>query len=230
MYVIRDKTTELAELLHLFPVVGIIGPRQVGKTTLAKRLSLVLDKPVRYIDLESQQDLAKLEEPELYFQQHIDKCIILDEIQRIPELFPALRSLIDKQRVAGRFLILGSASPQLLQESSETLAGRIAYKELTPFNLIEVESSHSLQQHWFRGGFPESLLASSDRTSRLWLENFIKTYTERDLPLLGFAPSPTMTRKLWSMISHYQGGIWNANTFANSLGVSAPTVNRYIDF
>lgn len=230
MYINRDTSNDIKELLQLFPVVGIIGPRQVGKTTLAKKLGKAIDKPALYLDLESQQDLAKISEPELYFQQHSDKCIILDEIQRTPEFFPPIRGLIDKQRTPGRFLILGSASPQLLQESSESLAGRIAYKELTPFNLLEVGSQYKLQQHWFRGGFPESLLASSDRNSRLWLQNFIQTYIERDLPLLGFAPSPTMSRKLWSMLSHYQGGIWNANTFANSLGITAPTVNRYIDF
>lgn len=230
MYIVRHATSDLEELLHIFPVVGIVGARQVGKTTLAKKLSQNLDKPALYLDLESQQDLAKLAEPELYFQQHIDKCIILDEIQRIPELFPIMRGLIDKHRIPGRFLILGSASPQLLRESSETLAGRIAYKELTPFNLLEIQPSYTMQQHWFNGGFPESVLASSDRSSRLWLRNFIQTYIERDLPLLGFAPSPTMTRKLLSMLAHFQGGIWNANTFANSLGVTAPTVNRYIDF
>ncbi len=230
MYIPRRITQDVLELVNYFPVVGIIGPRQIGKTTLAKVLMEKTEKPCLYLDLELQEDFTKLSNPELYLEQHLDKCIILDELQRMPDLLPILRGLIDRKRIPGRFMILGSASPTLLTVSSETLAGRIAYKELTMFNLTEIQSSHSMWHHWFQGGFPEAFLAPSEKLFKLWIRNFIQTYAERDLQLLGMTASHTQIKKLWTMLAHFHGGIMNSSSFANALGVTLPTVNRYINF
>jgi len=230
MYIERKLTRDIIKLIHHFPVVGIIGPRQVGKTTLAKHLMQNIEKDCIYLDLELYEDQSKLQEPQLYFEQHEDKCVILDKIQQIPELFPVLRGLVDKHRVVSRFIILGSASPKLLKQSSETLAGRIVYQELTPFNLTEISEKYSIEQHWLRGGFPESLLAPTDELFRIWMRNFVQTYLERDLPLLGLSVTPILMRRFWTMLAHFHGGIWNANSFAKSLGITIPTVNRYLDF
>ena len=230
MYVQRKITEELVELVNQFPVIGIIGPRQVGKTTLAKHLINHIKKTCIYLDLELPEDHSKLYEPQLYLEQHLDKCVILDEIQQIPQLFPVLRGLIDKHRVPGQFIILGSASPNLLKQSSETLAGRIAYKELAPFNLTEISESYDFRHHWFRGGFPEAFLAKDESFYRNWMRNFIQTYLERDLPLLGLSVTPTLMRQLWLMLAHFHGGIWNASNFSRSLGITIPTVNRYLEF
>jgi len=230
MYIHRKITTELIGLINQFPVVGIIGPRQVGKTTLAKYLIDHIKKECIYLDLELPEDQAKLYEPQLYLEQHLDKCIILDEIQQIPHIFPVLRGLIDKHRIAGRYVILGFASPDLLKQSSETLAGRIVYKELTPFNLTEISENFDLNLHWFRGGFPEAFLSPDEGFYRTWMRNFIQTYLERDLPLLGLSVSPILMRRLWTMLAHFHGGIWNASNFAKSLGITIPTVNRHLEF
>jgi len=230
MYIERVITTELVELIDRFPVVGIIGPRQVGKTTLARHLMDRINKECLYLDLELPEDQGKLYDPQLYLEQHIDKCVILDEIQQMPALFPLLRGLIDKHRVPGRYVILGSASPDLLRQSSETLAGRIVYKELTPFNLIEIPGDFDLSHHWFRGGFPEAFLSPDQRFYRTWMRNFIQTYLERDLPLLGLSVTPILMRRLWTMLAHFHGGVWNASNFARSLGITIPTVNRYLEF
>ena len=231
MYIKRLVTSELIKLIDQFPVVGIIGPRQVGKTTLAKKLIERINKECIYLDLELPEDQAKLSEPQLYLEQHVDRCVILDEIQQIPHIFTILRGLIDKHRVAGRYVILGSASPDLLKQSSETLAGRIVYKELTPFNLTEISDNFDLNLHWFRGGFPEAFLSPPDEGFyRTWMRNFIQTYLERDLSLLGLSVTPTLMRRLWTMLAHFHGGIWNASNFAKSLGITIPTVNRYLEF
>jgi hypothetical protein len=230
MYIERIVTKELIRLIELFPVVSIIGPRQVGKTTLARHLMNSIDKQCIYLDLELHEDQSKLQEPQLYLEQHVDRCVILDEIQRVPELFPVLRGLIDKNRTPGRFIILGSASPELLKQSSESLAGRIAYKELAPFNCTELLPNYSMNRHWFRGGFPEAFLSTDDDFCRIWTRNFVQTYLERDLPLLGLTVSPALMRRLWSMLAHLHGSIFNASTISRSLGVTVPTVNRYIDF
>jgi hypothetical protein len=189
-----------------------------------------IDKQCIYLDLELHEDQSKLQEPQLYLEQHVDRCVILDEIQRVPELFPVLRGLIDKNRTPGRFIILGSASPELLKQSSESLAGRIAYKELAPFNCTELLPNYSMNRHWFRGGFPEAFLSTDDDFCRIWTRNFVQTYLERDLPLLGLTVSPALMRRLWSMLAHLHGSIFNASTISRSLGVTVPTVNRYIDF
>ena len=221
---------ELIELLSYFPVVGLIGSRQVGKTTLVKQLANKLNKKTIYIDLEKPEDLSKLIEPSLYLRTHTDKCVILDEIQRVPHLFPIMRALIDEQRIPARFIITGSASPDLIRDSSESLAGRIAYKELTPMNLFEVNDKIGFEEHWFRGGYPLALFAPSQKLSKAWLDNYIQTYVERDLPLLGLKVSPTTLRNLWSMLAHIHGNILNMNLLSKSLEISIPTLKRYLHF
>lgn len=230
MYVQRAITRDLHTLINQFPVVAIIGPRQVGKTTLARHLMQHLEKPAIYLDLELPEDHSKLRDPVLYLEQHRDECLILDEIQQLPDLFPVLRGLIDRHNIPGRFIILGSASPDLLRQSSETLAGRIAYKELPPFNLTEILDQAEMNLHWFRGGFPPAFLAPSADFHRNWMQNFIQTYLERDLPMLGLSANPTLMRRLLMMLAHFHGGIWNASNFSRALGITSPTVTRYLDF
>ena len=174
---------QLLDHLAFFPAVGLIGPRQVGKTTMVKALVGKATSGV-YLDLESSKDRAKLSDPRLFLQDHQDQLVILDEIQFMPELMSELRGMIDENRRPGRFLILGSASPELMQKSSESLAGRIGYLELTPFLLSEVQKEDHTKL-WLRGGFPDSFLASSDELSFTWRKNFVKTYVERDIPRLG---------------------------------------------
>lgn len=226
----RNIEKEIKQLLKYFPVVGIIGPRQVGKTTLVKQLMLQLPMNTLYLDLELSSDYSKLDEPELFLKQHEDKCIVIDEIQRLPSLFPLLRALIDQNRKPGRFIILGSVSPELIRDSSESLAGRIAYKELKPFNLTELPNSISMYQHWINGGFPDSLLTFDERISFAWRSNFVKAYIERDLPLLGLKVSPVIIEKLWRILGNQHGQIINYSTISKALGISVPTVRRYIDF
>jgi predicted AAA+ superfamily ATPase len=230
MYIYRNITPSILNLIHNFPVVGIIGPRQVGKTTLVKKLIDEIDKQCIYLDLELPEDFSKLHDPQIYLEQHEEKCVILDEIQRMPNIFSILRALIDRRRESGRFIILGSASPELLKQSSETLAGRIVYTELSPFNLMEIVKDHNINDHWFKGGFPEAFLSVKSDIFTTWMRNFVQTYLERDLPLLGLSADSILMRRLWTMIAHYHGGIWNASTFAKSLGITVPTVNRYINF
>lgn len=226
----RNLENEIIQLLEYFPVVGIIGPRQVGKTTLAKQLMLKLPMDTLYLDLELSSDYTKLDEPELFLKQHENKCIVIDEIQRLPSLFPLLRALIDQKRKSGRFLILGSASPELIRDSSESLAGRIAYRELKPFSFTELPNSISMEQHWINGGFPDSILTSDEIMSFTWRGYFVKTYIERDLPLLGLKVSPVTIEKLWRIIANQHGQIINYSNISKALGISVPTVRKYIDF
>ena len=212
--------------------VGLLGPRQVGKTTLA--LQIASQRPSVYFDLESPTDQAKLSEPELYLQQYEEKLVILDEIQRQPGLFQVLRGIIDKGRQTGnrtgRFLMLGSASMELLQQSSESLAGRISYAELGGLVITEVgDNSPALDRLWFRGGFPESFMAVNDEVSSEWREDFIRTYLERDIPQLGPRIPSTTLRRFWTMLAHCQGTPINAAQLAAGLGVSGQTVGRYLD-
>jgi len=223
----RNILPLLQEYLSLFPAVGLLGPRQVGKTTLVKNLKL--EKDNLYLDLEKASDRAKLVDPELFLKAHADKTVILDEIQLMPELFSELRSLIDEQREPGRFILLGSASPDLIRKSADSLAGRIGYLELTPFYLGEIDSDE-LQKLWIRGGFPLSFLAKTERESQLWRQNFIKTYLERDLAQIGLSTDPRLVERFWMMLANAQGGIWNAESFAKALGITRPTVNRYLEF
>ncbi|HMK43663.1 MAG TPA: ATP-binding protein [Dissulfurispiraceae bacterium] len=228
MMIERRLLSEVTGSLQQFPVVGLLGPRQVGKTTLARTVQAQSVKPCIYLDLELPSDLNKLHDPELYLQQFAGHLIIIDEVQRMPGLFPVLRALVDQNRTAGRFLLLGSASPDLIRNASESLAGRIIYHELSPLTIAETDSAH-LAQLWLRGGFPLSFLADDDTASARWREAFIRTYLEMDIPQLGVRiPSPQL-RRFWTMLAHMNGQLWNASQIAASLGISPPTAKRYLD-
>lgn len=226
----RKLAPEVGALLHESPAVVLTGPRQVGKTTLA--LAIAEDRPSTYLDLESEADRARLAEAELYFADHANELLVLDEIQRLPGLFETLRGVIDRGRRDdkgnGRFLLLGSASLDLLAQSGESLAGRVAFAELTPFDLIEV-GAERLDRVWIRGGFPESFLAGNEQASLRWRRHFIRTYLERDIPQLGPRIPAETLRRLWTMLAHNQGGLLNAANLARGLGVSGATVGRYLD-
>lgn len=219
-------------LLRRFPAVVLLGPRQVGKTTLALFLAEQAAGGSVHLDLESPSDLARLADPEHYLSLHEGKLVILDEIQRVPGLFEVLRVVIDRRRRmgqrAGHFLLLGSASIDLLRQSSESLAGRVAYTELAPLltNEVPLDEMESL---WIRGGFPDSFLADSDEDSLEWRLSFIQTYLERDIPALGPRIPAETLRRFWTMLAHQQGGLLNAARLAGSLGVSGQTIARYID-
>jgi predicted AAA+ superfamily ATPase len=225
----RRASKEILSNLTYFPIAGIIGPRQVGKTTLAKQLREQLPLESIYLDLELESDLRKLDDAETYLNLHRDKCIIIDEVQRMPSLFALLRALVDQDRRPARFIILGSASPELIRASSESLAGRIAYTELTPFSLLEISDKYSLRAHWLAGGFPNALLAPEAKFRSTWLDNFLRTFIERDLRELGHEVSSVLLRRMLKMIAHHHGGILNQSDLSRSLGVSSPTVNRYLD-
>lgn len=227
----RFLSQKLEELLPDFPAIAILGARQVGKTTLAQALAENFDQESIYLDLESPSDQAKLAEAEQYFNLNESKLIILDEIQRMPDLFQVLRGVIDRKRKKGfrscQFLILGSASLELIRQSSESLAGRIAYEELGGFTILEVENN--LEKLWLRGGFPDSFLASSDESSMTWRQNFITTYLERDIPQIAqFVPTNRL-RRLWTMLAHEQGQLINFSKFGASLDLSSPTVKSYVE-
>lgn len=181
-----------------------------------------------YLDMESPRDLARLQEAELFFEYHEDKLLIIDEIQHRPDLFPILRSVIDRNRKNGRFLVLGSASPELIRNSSETLAGRITYEELSGMHLHELAGSLNRQTLWYRGGFPQALLAKTDKAAMRWLQDFLFTVTARDLPLLGLNTDYEKLRTFIAMLAQQQGGLMNKETLARSVGVSGTTITRYI--
>ncbi|MFQ5478816.1 MAG: ATP-binding protein [Candidatus Binatia bacterium] len=226
----RRLQAHLCDLLDGYPAVALLGPRQVGKTTLAHEVAGSVDSV--YLDLESAADRAKMLEPELYLADHEDRLVILDEVHRVPGLFQSLRGLIDRGRRkgsrAGRFLLLGSASMDLLRQSGETLAGRIAYVELNPFDVLEVDAKDH-DRLWVRGGFPDSLLATSNGRSLSWRENFIRTYLERDVPQLGPRIPAETLRRFWVMLAHTQGGLLNAAALARGLGVDGKTIAKYLD-
>lgn len=230
--IIRTLQPRLLETLAYSPATALLGPRQAGKTTLALESAQASNSSFIYLDLESEQDRAKLEQAELYLGDHLDKLVILDEVHRVPGLFPVLRGLIDRNRRAGRragqYLLLGSASLDLLKQSGETLAGRIAYLELPPFNLLEAQQ-HGAEKLWVRGGFPESLLAANDGGSLRWRQDFIRTYLERDIPQFGPRIAAETLRRFWIMLAHHQGGILNTAQFARNLGVDAKTAAAYLD-
>jgi predicted AAA+ superfamily ATPase len=212
--------------------VAIIGPRQVGKTTLARHIAET--RLSVYLDLESPADLAKLQEPELFLESQAGKLVVLDEIHRAPGLFTVLRGVIDRARRRGQrhglFLLLGSASIDLLRQSGESLAGRISYVEMSPVGMLEIDPSRALRdQLWLRGGFPDSFLAQSDADSLAWREDFVRTYLERDVAQFGARIPAETLRRLWTMLAHNQGQLLNASRLASSLSVSVPSVSRYID-
>ena len=226
----RRLNASLAEELQQSPAVALLGPRQVGKTTLALEVAQAL--PSIYLDLESERDRAKLAQPELYLADHLDKLVILDEVHRTPGLFPVLRGLIDQGRRGGKrsgqYLLLGSASLDLLQQSGETLAGRIAYLELGPLNILETGADETATL-WLRGGFPESFTSASATRSLRWRQNFIRTYLERDIPQFGPRIAAETLRRFWTMLAHHQSGLLNVAQLARNLGVDVKTAQAYID-
>lgn len=233
-YIPRRAHRRLLELLDLFPAVALLGPRQVGKTTLAR---MVADEgfrgaPAKYLDLENPAHLERLSDASGYLETVRDRLVVLDEVHRVPQLFRELRGIIDERirqgEASGQFLILGSASMELLRQSGESLAGRIGHLELGPLDVREVEPGNATRL-WRRGGFPRSFLAPSRRASNLWRDNFLRTYLERDIPELGPRIPATTLRRFWTMLAHSQGGLWNAAQLARSLGVDGKTVSRYLD-
>lgn len=225
------------DALRAMPVVALLGPRQVGKTTLALSVSRLAEKKVLYFDLESDADFNKFSDAEAFLKRYPDTLLILDEVQRKPDLFRILRGIVDERRRCGekasQFLLLGSASRELLQQSSETLAGRIRYLELTPFTYRELQESEGLpfnhEKLWLRGGFPDSYLASSEQESWNWRSDFIATYLERDLPRMGLGIAPSNLKRLWKMLAHYHGNQVNFSELGRSLELTHPTVKHYID-
>ncbi len=229
MEISRKLEVDLFRLINDFPVVGLIGPRQSGKTTLAKMLMRKLDKPSVYLDLENDADLAKLADPGIYLEQYRNHCVIIDEIQRMPALFAQLRSMIDQYRIPGRFILLGSASPVLIRESAESLAGRIAYLELTPFRLDEIGDSADWHQLWTRGGYPLSFLAENESKSYEWRQFFMQAFIERDIALSGLSADPVIIRRFLKMISVMHGNLLNTESLSRSLGINSVTVNKYLN-
>lgn len=225
----RRLCSELIDSINATPAVALLGPRQVGKTTLA--LEVARTRPSLYLDLESERDRAKLDQAELYLADHLDKLVILDEVHRAPGLFMVLRGLIDQARRegkhSGQYLLLGSASLDLLKQSGESLAGRISYLELGPLDLLEV-GPERFDALWVRGGFPDSLQASSAARSLRWRQDFIRTYLERDVPQFGPRIAAQSLRLLWTMLAHQQGGMLNTTQLGRNLGVDVKTVTGYI--
>jgi len=228
----RFAALKVEQALARQAAVALIGPRQVGKTTLAH--ALADNREAIYLDLESPADRAKLNDPELFLRQFEDRLVVLDEIHRVPELFQTLRGLIDQGRrhgrKTGRFLVLGSASIDLLRQSGESLAGRIEYIDMSPVNLLELDADdQDMNRLWVRGGFPDSYLASSDHDSLQLRDSFIRTYLERDIPQFGPRIASETLSRLWTMLAHNQGTLLNASRLASGLSVSAPTITRYVD-
>lgn len=224
----RDReVVGVQRLLRGYSVVAIIGARQVGKTTLARQVAAQARSPVHFFDLENPEDLARLNEPMLALK-NLRGLVVIDEIQQRADLFPILRVLADRPRKPARFLLLGSASPGLLRQGSETLAGRIVYHELGGFSLDEVGAVHH-ERLWLRGGFPRSYLARSPAESAVWRREFIRTFLERDLPQLGITIGAATLRRFWTMLAHYHGQIWNSSEFARSFGVADTTIRHYLD-
>jgi hypothetical protein len=228
----RALSTTMIRALRIFPALAILGARQVGKTTLARQLSGKIKTKTHYVDLERPSTLAAImREPEEYFAAYENYCVIIDEIQRMPSLFPLLRSLIDEKRKPARFILTGSASPDLLKGAAESLAGRIMYCQLNPIGLHELPDKITLKQHWLRGGFPVPLLMKTNAMRIEWMDSFVTTYIERDLPVLFDVKFSTVTmRKLWQMLAHIHGNILNTENVGNSLEITGTTLKRYLDF
>ena len=235
----RLLRSRLEEYLRIFPAVALLGPRQVGKTTLARSVADAgvdtgggAPKPGIYLDLENPHHVERLSDARGYLGTVRDRLVVLDEIHRVPRLFQVLRGIIDERiragETAGQFLVLGSASMDLMRQTGESLAGRIGYLALDPLDIHEVGRDETMRL-WVRGGFPRSFLAPSASASVLWRENFIRTYLERDIPALGPRVPAQTLRRFWTMLAHSQGGLWNGATLARSLGVSGKTVARYLD-
>ena len=223
----RQEIDTLHGLLKRHPVVGIIGARQVGKTTLARFFVKESQQKSSYFDLENPEDIARLADPMLVLKD-LKGLVVIDEVQRLPDLFQVLRVLVDRPRLPLRFLVLGSASPDLLRQSSETLAGRIVYHQLNGFAFDEIGTERQ-KRLWLRGGFPRAYLARTNSQSHEWLRGFIRTFLERDLPQLGITIRSTTLQRFWTMLAHYHGQIWNSSEFGRSFGVADTTVRNYLD-
>jgi len=226
-YIPRYLENDVRRGLEEFPTLAVLGPRQCGKSTLAKRIIESFPQSI-YLDLERPSDARKLSDPELFFDHYKDRLICLDEIQRLPEIFTVLRSIIDERRRHGQFLILGSASGDLLRQSSESLAGRIAFLELAPFSICEI-SDRPLSTLWLRGGFPSSLLTHDDQSSFRWRQNFVRTFLERDIPQLGIRIPAASIDRLWRLCAHYHSQLLNLSALGSSLGITHHTARTYID-
>ena len=216
---------QLTTAISRSPITALLGPRQAGKTTLARLLAE--NRSATFFDLESQPDVRRLQNPELALAS-LDGLVVIDEIQVMPELFAALRVLVDRPQNRARFLILGSASPDIVKNVSETLAGRVEFIELGPFDLAEV-GAESWRALWVRGGFPRAFLAASDVDSAAWREGFIRTFLERDIPQLGYTIPASTMRRFWTMLAHYHGQTWNASELGRAMGLSDKTVRSYLD-
>lgn len=229
-FIERKVESTIRQYLKIFPVVAVLGPRQSGKSTLVKKLSQSWGASL-FLDLQYDADLSKLDQPSFFFESNADKIICLDEIQLVPQLFSVLRSIVDKNRQNGKFVLLGSASRDLIQQTSESLAGRIGMVYLSPFTLNELVylEGFSLNTFWLRGGFPDSYLAESDGFSEIWRTHFIKTFIERDIPQLGFQIPVLQLKRLLVMCAHHQGQLLNYSKLGESLGLTHPTIRRYID-
>ncbi len=229
-FIERHLNIDLRKYLKIFPAVAILGPRQCGKSSLIKNLHLYFPNLI-YLDLQNQSDLIKLSDPNFFFEANAHNIICLDEIQLVPQLFSILRSVIDSNRTNGRFILLGSASKELMQQTSESLAGRIGMLNMTPFALFEIDFlvNYDLNTFWFRGGFPESYLADDDQNSSIWRQNYIRTYIERDIPQLGFQIPALQLKRLLMMCAHNQGQTLNLSKLAESMSLTHPTIKRYID-
>lgn len=227
MYISRDLESEIQKYLQTFPAVALLGPRQCGKSTLARKVVEQYPGAI-FLDLEDESDLQKLEDVPLFFTQNKGVLICIDEIQLRPDLFPMLRTILDKHKRNGQVLMLGSASRDLIRQSSESLAGRIGYLELTPFLQSELKERDTFNI-WLQGGYPRSILADSPESSFIWRREFIKTYLERDIPQLGFNIPAQTLKRLWTMIAHISGQILNSSRLGESLGVSHTTLRSYVD-
>ena len=223
----ENHAAAVRALLDQFPVVGLVGARQVGKTTLARSVVAATTQPATTFDLEDPTDAARLSDPKLALDP-LRGLVVIDEVQRQPGLFELLRVLVDRPENAARFLVLGSAGPDLLRQSSETLAGRIAYHELPPFRINET-GTDSIDRLWVRGGFPRSFLAPGEAASVRWRREFIRTFLERGLPQLGVSVAATTMRRFWTMVAHYHGNRWNNSEIGRALALSGPTINTYLD-
>ncbi len=227
-YIRRLAEAKLREYLKIFPAIAVLGPRQCGKSTMIKQLAKKAENFI-YLDLQNSGDLMKLQEPEFFFENNANKTICIDEIQLAPHLFSTLRSAIDVYRKPARFILLGSASRELIQKTSESLAGRVGFIELSPFTKSEILLKDEQNKLWFRGGFPNSYLAANNKAASIWLEQFLRTYIERDLQNFGLNIPAMQIRRFLTMFAHNQAQVLNSSKLAESLGLTHPTVRRYID-
>ncbi len=233
MYIHRHISSDIIKYLSHFPVVAILGPRQCGKSTLAKHLVQQFGDSI-YLDLEKRSDKTRLTDPEMFFKLNVEKLVCLDEIQKLPGIFTDLRSIIDENNRNGQFLILGSASRDFIKQSSETLAGRIVYIYLTPLTFLEIKDTNITKEnllfnYMIRGGFPRSYLSGNQEISYIWRQSFIESFLQRDLQQMGFNIPPETAFRLWKMCAHSQGQILNASKFGDSLGYNHTTVKKYLD-